>query len=87
MANTPHRGEPHSKPSTQQQDQTQKKGRATDRSGKDQDEPDRNDVEIGDPVPEDDRTVRVRGRAGGETGEDEDLPDDTGDIEGGSERH
>jgi hypothetical protein len=34
-------------------------------------------VEIGDPVPEDDRTVR----AGGETGEDEDLPPDNGNIE------
>lgn len=42
------------------------------------------DVEIGDPVPEDDRTVR----AGGETGEDEDLPADDGNIEGSSsERH
>jgi hypothetical protein len=41
-------------------------------------------VEIGDPVPEDDRTVRARG----ETGEDEDLPTDDGDIEGSSsERH
>jgi hypothetical protein len=44
--------------------------------------PDR--VEIGDPVPEDDRTIRARG----ETGEDEDLPPDDGDIEGSSsERH
>jgi hypothetical protein len=42
------------------------------------------DVEIGDPIPEDDRTIR----AGGETGEDEDLPQDDGDIEGSSgERH
>ena len=41
-------------------------------------------VEIGDPVPEDNRTIRARG----ETGEDEDLPEDTGDIEGSSsERH
>jgi hypothetical protein len=38
------------------------------------------DVEIGDPVPEDDRTIRARG----ETGEDEDLPADDGDIEGSS---
>lgn len=41
-------------------------------------------VEIGDPVPEDNRTIRARG----ETGEDEDLPEDNGDIEGSSsERH
>ena len=41
-------------------------------------------VEIGDPVPEDDRTIR----AGGETGEDEDLPTDDGNVEGSSsERH
>ena len=41
-------------------------------------------VEIGDPVPEDDRTIRARG----ETGEDEDLPADDGNIEGSSsERH
>jgi hypothetical protein len=41
-------------------------------------------VEIGDPVPEDNRTIRARG----ETGEDEDLPEDDGNIEGSSsERH
>jgi hypothetical protein len=49
-------------------------------------------VEIGDPVPEEDRTTRAaergdrtRGsqtRGQGETGEDEDLPDDGGGIEG-----
>lgn len=37
-------------------------------------------VEIGDPIPEDDRTIKARGE--GETGEDEDLPADDGDIEG-----
>ena len=36
-------------------------------------------VEIGDPVPEDDRTIRSREQ--GETGEDEDLPPDDGNIE------
>ena len=41
-------------------------------------------VEIGDPVPEDDRTIKAQG----ETGEDEDLPPDDGNIEGSSsERH
>jgi hypothetical protein len=41
-------------------------------------------VEIGDPIPEDDRTIRAEG----ETGEDEDLPSDDGNIEGtSSERH
>lgn len=43
-------------------------------------------VEIGDPVPESDRTITAdRGdstRARGETGEDEDLPDDDGNVEG-----
>ena len=44
-------------------------------------------VEIGDPVPENDRVTRANeprstARGQGETGEDEDLPDDTGGIEG-----
>ncbi len=44
-------------------------------------------VEIGDPVPENQRTVRAT-RGAGETGEDEDLPSDDGGIEGTrSERH
>lgn len=56
-------------------------------------------VEIGDPVPEDDRTIRARGRGEtgededlpgtsrrGETGEDEDLPDDDAGIERASPR-
>ena len=43
----------------------------------DEDVENSDDVEIGDPVPEDNRTIRARG----ETGEDEDLPDDGGDIE------
>ncbi|HEY6644274.1 hypothetical protein [Povalibacter sp.] len=53
---------------------------------------DADQVEIGDPVPEKDRTTRasdptVRGGQG-ETGEDEDLPDDDGGIEGSSgEQH
>ena len=59
-------------------------------------DPDR--VEIGDPVPEDNRTIRARGRdetgededlpggSRGETGEDEDLPDDGAGIESPS-RH
>jgi hypothetical protein len=44
------------------------------------DEPDvdeTDNVEIGDPVPEDNRTIR----ANEETGEDEDLPPDDGNIE------
>jgi len=66
-------------------------------------EEDRSDdrIEIGDPVPERDRTIRA-GRGGvetgededlpgatrrGETGEDEDLPDDDAGIESPSERH
>jgi hypothetical protein len=51
-------------------------------------------VEIGDPVPEKDRTTRAsdptRATRGGqgETGEDEDLPDDDGSIEGSrSDQH
>ena len=51
-------------------------------------------VEIGDPVPEKDRTTRASdptrtARGGqGETGEDEDLPDDDGGVEGSrSEQH
>lgn len=51
-------------------------------------------VEIGDPVPEKDRTTRASdptrtARGGqGETGEDEDLPDDDGGIEGSrSDQH
>jgi hypothetical protein len=52
--------------------------------GKDKDVESPDGVEIGDPVPEDNRTIRARG----ETGEDEDLPEDNGDIEGSSsERH
>lgn len=57
----------------------------TDESGaQDSDQtPDR--VEIGDPVPEADRTTRARGQ--GETGEDEDLPDDDGSMETTGARH
>lgn len=51
-------------------------------------------VEIGEPVPEKDRTPRASGpsqtvRGGqGETGEDEDLPDDAGGVEGSrSDQH
>jgi len=44
----------------------------------------RDDVEIGDPVPEDDRTIRASRNRGlsngqGETGEDEGLSGDAGD--------
>jgi hypothetical protein len=42
-------------------------------------------VEIGDPVPENERTIKSRGQ--GETGEDEDLPSDDGSIETTSNRH
>jgi hypothetical protein len=43
------------------------------------------DVEIGDPVPEDDRTLTA---GAGETGEDEDVPAHPGNLEGSSgERH
>ena len=39
-------------------------------------------VEIGDPVPENDRTIKASRTSPGETGEDEDLPDDEDGIEG-----
>jgi hypothetical protein len=73
--------------------QSQDQGRSDD----DRSDPDR--VEIGDPVPEDDRTIRSRGgetgededlpgdARGGETGEDEGLPDDGAGIESARERH
>lgn len=72
----------------QSQQQTQRDNDQTGRDDRDTDDTVRNDhVEIGDPVPERDRTVRADNRGQGETGEDEDLPDDDG-IEGsGSERH
>ncbi len=86
------------------QDETQRQGQGT------QPDPDRRDdaskgaernadkVEIGEPVPEKDRTPRASERADvrdgqvrrgqGETGEDEDLPDDDSGVEGSrSERH
>ena len=62
-------------------------------SDREQETKNRENVEIGEPVPDDkqttradDRTTRnptrqMRGQQG-ETGEDEDLPDDEGDIEG-----
>lgn len=63
------------------QDQTQSQDR-------DEERDESNGVEIGDPVPENDRTIRATGTGQGETGEDEDLPDDDGSIEGTrSERH
>ena len=56
-------------------------------TGREEDRGSPDKVEIGDPVPEEDRTIRadetgededLPGRATrGETGEDEDLPDDT----------
>jgi len=65
------------------QRQTQSEDPST-RSGQSADTQSPDGVEIGDPVPEDNRTIRARG----ETGEDEDLPEDNGDIEGSSsERH
>lgn len=45
----------------------------------DQEQEDVERVEIGDPVPEDNRTVRAREQ--GETGEDEDLPTDDDSVE------
>jgi hypothetical protein len=60
-------------PAAPQSDATQEDQR--DLSTGDEESEDGN-VEIGDPVPEDNRTIRA-----GETGEDEDLPDDDGDIE------
>ncbi len=76
---------------SQKQSQTQRNADQDprrDRQERDADETIRNDgVEIGDPVPEGDRTVRADNRGQGETGEDEDLPD-TGGIEGTSrDRH
>jgi hypothetical protein len=54
----------------------------------DEDERDESErVEIGDPIPEDQRTVRASGGQD-ETGEDEDLPQDDGNVEGSrDERH
>ncbi|MFL6550799.1 MAG: hypothetical protein ACJ8OJ_19055 [Povalibacter sp.] len=52
----------------------------------DRDEGDR--VEVGDPVPEGDRTIRATRDAPLETGDDEDLPDDQSGTQGSSsERH
>jgi hypothetical protein len=64
---------------SQSQGQSQQPDQDQDRDAN----PDR--VEIGDPVPEDNRTIKARRT--GETGEDEDLPDDDGSIETPSERH
>jgi len=38
-------------------------------------------VEIGDPVPEQDRTIKASRISPGEAGEDEDLPDGDGNLE------
>jgi hypothetical protein len=43
-------------------------------------------VEIGDPVPEEDRPIKASRVSPGETGEDEDLPDENG-VEGSKGRH
>jgi hypothetical protein len=63
----------------QSQSQTQRSDRDQDRDANP------NSVEIGDPVPEDDRTTKARDT--GATGEDEDLPDDDAHFETPSERH
>lgn len=96
MANTQ---QPDSRETRRSQQQTQKQtqrgadqDQGNDRTDRDLDETTRNDhVEVGDPVPEDDRTIRADNRSRdenrGETGEDEDLPEADG-IEGtSSERH
>lgn len=75
---------------SQKQSQTQRRtdqDQRTDKQERDPNETIRNDgVEIGDPVPEGDRTVRADNRGQGETGEDEDLPD-AGGIEGTRRDH
>jgi hypothetical protein len=58
-----------------------------DREEGDDRESDADPVEIGDPVPEDQRKIKASRVSPGETGEDEDLPDDSGGEEGTSERH
>jgi hypothetical protein len=68
-----------------QRDMQQSQGQSQ-RSGEAEDHDDTDRVEIGDPVPEDQRTIKA-GRGTGETGEDEDLPDDDAGIETPSERH
>jgi hypothetical protein len=67
-----------------EQDQRDLSSQRQSQSSSDEDIESGEGVEIGDPIPEDNRTIRARG----ETGEDEDLPEDTGNIEGSSsERH
>ena len=67
----------------QSQSQEQKRGSNRDTPDPIEEGPHDGKVEIGDPVPEDDRTIR----ATGETGEDEDLPADDGQEGSRSERH
>ena len=88
---TTHRPDSQDTARSQKQSQTQRGAEQDPRGNRqerDRDETIRNDsVEIGDPVPEDDRTVRADNRGEGETGEDEDLPDTDG-VEGTrSDRH
>ena len=71
---TPQTQDPRTAPAAPQSDATQEDQRDL---SSDDEQAEEGNVEIGDPVPEDNRTIRVRG----ETGEDEDLPDDDGDIE------
>jgi hypothetical protein len=68
---------------SQSQSQSQRSNRNQDRDQERDTNPD--SVEIGDPVPEDDRTIKARDT--GETGEDEDLPNDDARMETPSERH
>jgi hypothetical protein len=67
----------------QSQSQSQRSDRNQNHDQERDGSPDR--VEIGDPVPENDRTIKARDT--GETGEDEDLPNDDARIETPSERH
>jgi len=71
---TPQTQDPRTTPAAPQSDATQEDQRDL---SSDEEQAEEGNVEIGDPVPEDNRTIRARG----ETGEDEDLPDDDGDIE------
>lgn len=87
MAN-PRTSTPQDPRRTARQGQSRTQGQDQDENRNRDDRDDGDGVEIGDPVPERERTIRATRGGQGETGEDEDLPDDDGGIEGTStERH
>jgi hypothetical protein len=90
--NTPNSSERERSGTSSMKEQNEREQRDAMRSPQRQDDDveetsDADGVEIGDPVPEGDRTIRASRPGTSETGEDEDLPPDDGDIEGGSARH